>query len=267
MYFHIDESGNTGNNLFDPNQPQLSYGVLSSTTNVDALGEPIYRRLLKELKVDSLHANELGIGGITRIAPQLIRLQKKMRFDFDYYFIHKPSYALVIFFDAVFDAGLNEAVKWDLYWTPLRFPMILKLSVLFDDDLLKEAWALCTHKKIQTQEKRVVALLQEVLNRAESSELDARSKELIGDSLRFGIKNPLSLDFGVNDQKLLSPNSVCFQFVMSSIAMRLNQKGKKDAASIVVDRQTQFNQSQIGTHYNFKRIEEGLKASSAEDRR
>lgn len=42
-----------------------------------------------------------------------------MEFDFDYYFIEKPDYALVLFFDAVFDAGLNEAVKWDVYWTPM----------------------------------------------------------------------------------------------------------------------------------------------------
>lgn len=44
-----------------------------------------------------------------------------MQFDFDYYFIEKPDYVLVLLFDAVFDAGLNEAVKWDVYWTPLRY--------------------------------------------------------------------------------------------------------------------------------------------------
>ena len=26
MFFHIDEAGNTGMNLFDRNQPRLSYG-------------------------------------------------------------------------------------------------------------------------------------------------------------------------------------------------------------------------------------------------
>ncbi len=35
MYFYIDESGNSGNNLFDRSQPVLSYGVLSSEVNVD----------------------------------------------------------------------------------------------------------------------------------------------------------------------------------------------------------------------------------------
>jgi len=30
MFFYVDESGHTGTNLFDPNQPVLYYGVLSS---------------------------------------------------------------------------------------------------------------------------------------------------------------------------------------------------------------------------------------------
>jgi hypothetical protein len=36
MFLHIDEPGNSGNNLFDQNQPVLSYGALSSRWDVDA---------------------------------------------------------------------------------------------------------------------------------------------------------------------------------------------------------------------------------------
>jgi len=35
MYFYIDESGHTGPNLFDPNQPVLYYGVVSSAVDLD----------------------------------------------------------------------------------------------------------------------------------------------------------------------------------------------------------------------------------------
>lgn len=62
MFFNIDESGNTGNNLFDPNQPQLSYGLISSKINVDVLGQPYHKRMLKTLGVNCLHANALGVG-------------------------------------------------------------------------------------------------------------------------------------------------------------------------------------------------------------
>ncbi len=37
MYFYVDESGHTGTNLFDDDQPILYYGVLSSELDVDDL--------------------------------------------------------------------------------------------------------------------------------------------------------------------------------------------------------------------------------------
>ena len=267
MFFHIDESGNTGNNLFDENQPILSYGVLSSTTNVDVLGKSLHKKMLEELSVDSLHANELGVGKLTQISGLLYALQKRMCFDFDYYFIHKPTFALTMFFDAVFDAGLNEAVKWDTYWTPLRYPVISRLATLFDEDLLKESWDLCKHKRIETQENRIVALLREVTYRTQHSNFDDRSKELIINALRYGIVYPLKLDFGARDQKLISPNSVCFQFVISSIAMRLKKKNKKEALGITVDIQGEFNKSQMETYFYTQKISDGLKNYSDKERR
>ncbi|MCG8317096.1 MAG: hypothetical protein MI976_28080 [Pseudomonadales bacterium] len=65
MFFHIDESGNTGNNLFDENQPILSYGLLSSRTNVDILGTKLHRRILNKIGDDCLHANVLGVEKLT----------------------------------------------------------------------------------------------------------------------------------------------------------------------------------------------------------
>jgi uncharacterized protein DUF3800 len=266
MFFHIDESGNTGNNLFDANQPRLSYGLLSSKTNVDALGQTLHRKMLKAVDQPTLHANLLGVDRLTRIAPLLIELQEKMKFDFDYYFIDKPAYALVLLFDAIFDAGLNEAVKWDIYWTPLRFLVIHKLGTLVDDDLLKEGWRLCTHRRIDTQATAIVALLNELKARALASNLDPRSKEILCDAFSFGIIHPLSLDFGTGDDKIISPNAVAFQFVVSAMARRLRNKGLKDATSIIVDQQTQFNRAQIGTHHHQKLIAESMKRTSAEER-
>lgn len=266
MFYHVDESGNTGNNLFDPNQPRLSYGVLSSATNVDVRCVEIHRRIEQTIGDDIIHANVLGIERLRKIVPELLSIQDKMKFDFDYYFIDKTAYALVVFFDAVFDAGLNEAVKWDVYWTPMRYLMIHKLSALFDEDLLKESWRLCTIKKIEKHEDDIVRLLSEVKKRAEVEPLDERSRELIVDALNFGISRPLSLDFGFPDQKLISPNAVGFQFVVSSIARRTRKKGRKKVSSIVVDRQTQFNKAQIGTHYNLSRIAEGIKSAPHKDK-
>jgi Protein of unknown function (DUF3800) len=269
MYFHIDESGNTGNNLFDPNQQQLSYGVLSSKKNVDVLGKPFHLRMLKELGETEIHANELGVRKLTKISELLYKLQIRMKFDFDYFYIVKPDFALVCFFEAVFDQGLNEAVKWDTYWTPFRYPMILNLSTLFDEALLKESWRLCKHKRIHTQKNSIIKLLKALSGRAAKSALDDRSKELIRDALNYGIAYPLKLDFGISDERMLSPNTIGFQFVVSCMGRRLkkgsrNRKKKKEAANITVDEQTQFNKYQIKTHKMKLLVAEGMKGANKE---
>jgi len=267
MYFHIDESGNTGNNLFDTNQKRLSYGLLSSRRNVDALGQQMHRKMLGIVGADVLHANDLGVEKLTLIAPLLVDLQEKMKFDFDYYFIDKPTYGLVLLFDAVFDAGLNPAVKWDSYWTPLRFVLIHKLGSILDEPLLREAWRLCIHKQIAREGQAIVDLLTELKGRVHVSNLDERSKEIMIDAFAFGIANPLELDFGTFDQKIISPNAVCFQFVVSAMGTRLRKKGVKEARSIIVDRQAEFNRAQIGTHYHQKLVADGLKNASPLDRK
>ncbi|ANQ25001.1 hypothetical protein BA894_00390 [Vibrio natriegens] len=259
MFFHIDESGNTGNNLFDANQPVLSYGVLSCQTNVDALCCGLHKQILDLIDDDQIHANVLGIGGLVNIAPLLIQIQQRMKFDFDYYFIHKPTFAVVTFFDAVFDAGLNQAVKWDWYWTPLRYLLIENLTQLLDDRLLRESWRLCTVKRIEKHEQDIVALLKEIRDRAKQSPIDERRKEVIIDALDYGITNPLELDFSFPDQKMLSPNVIAFQFVASAIARKVRRKKRKRASSILVDRQSQFNKAQAETHKRQALIAEGIR--------
>ena len=267
MFFHVDESGNTGNNLFDTSQPTLSYGVLSSLLNVDALAPAAHAAMLRTLGVNALHANQLGVAGLTDIAPALVQLQKKFKFRFDYYYIHKPTYALVILFDAIFDAGLNPAVKWEMYWTPMRFPAIYNLSLICDQGILELAWPLCIAKDVDKRSDEIIALLTELQQRTKASTLDKRTKELFDAAFRYGIANPQSLDFGVVDQKMISPNAVGFQFVLSSMARRLRAAKRKDALSIKVDRQTEFNRSQAGTHYAQSRISEGLAKITGDERR
>ena len=126
MFFFIDESGNTGNNLFDASQPLLCYGTLSSRLNPDVLGKRDHAAMLRELGVTCLHANELGLSRLTKVAPVLIRLQKRFDFRFDYFYIHKRTYALSMLFEAIFDYERNRALKWEKDRAPLALPVFSK---------------------------------------------------------------------------------------------------------------------------------------------
>jgi hypothetical protein len=266
-FFYIDESGNTGHNLFDPHQTVLSYGLLSSKTNVDVLGEHIHEKMLQRLSVDALHANELGNGKLTEIASLFGELQAKMRFDFDYFFIEKQAFALSIFFEAVFDAGLNEAVPWHSYSTPLRFALLLNLVPIIDEELLRRAWKLCSTKKPDKHADEIVKLLTELRERTQQAELDSRTKEVFADAFSFGIAHPLELDFGSPSQNYISPNIICLQYVLDAMGRRIKKSRKKRATRIVIDQQAQFNKSQLEQHYLQRKMAQGLASASEAERR
>lgn len=244
MYFFVDESGHTGANLFDENQPILYYGVLSAKTNIDVLAEPTVRMARRVRGVERLHASELGLGGLVQISKYLAEVQKKYQPRFDIYRVAKADHAIICFFDQVFDQGMNPTMTWFGYWTPLRYMLLVKLASLFDEDLAKRAWKARIDTNDATAEAELVHVCRALLPRL--SELpDARSRQLIGDSLRWTINNPGELHYNCKSAKevlTVTPNLIGFQTVMHGIALRL--KSPKAFASITVDQQSQFNKAQ-----------------------
>jgi hypothetical protein len=244
MYFFVDESGHTGTNLFDENQPVLSYGVLSAKINLDVLAQPKVKKARSKLGVKRLHANELGFGGLIQIIDELAAIQKKYSPRFDLYRVAKPDHAIICFFDQVFDQGMNPAVGWIGYWTPMRYVYLAKLASLFDEDLAKRAW----EARIQINDAKAEASLklicEELLGRVEVLP-DERSRQVIGDALRWAKDNPEKLHYNCKSKKeilAVTPNIIGFQFVMHGIATRT--KNPDHARKIVIDRQSQFNKAQ-----------------------
>lgn len=245
MYFYVDESGHTGLNLFDNTQPYLFYGVLSSRMNLDVLADEHLNKLRSKLGVDRLHAAELGNVRLVEIQRELTFLKKNFDLKFDFYCIAKADHALISFFDQTFDQGMNPALPWSVYWTPMRYVLLIKLSYLFDEELLKKAWEARITINNARAESLLLEVCGEIINRVGILP-DARSRELITDGLKWVINNPSKIGYNVDTRKdslQISPNLIGFQSVMHGIASRL-KKTKAKAAAIIVDRQSQFNVAQ-----------------------
>lgn len=245
MYFYVDESGHTGANLFDDAQPLLYYGVLSSKLNVDLVAEAGVARLRAQLGVDRLHANVLGNGPLVTIARDLLRIQKQLDFRFDIYRVAKPDHAIICFFDQVFDQGLNPAMTWTGYWTPLRYVLLLKVASLFDEDLAKRAWAARIDVDDDAAQKSLKEVCRILIARLDQLP-DARSQQLMGDALSWVVSNPTEIGYNVADKKSIlqiTPNVIGFQSVMHGIAGRI-KSSTRQALKIVVDQQSQFNKAQ-----------------------
>lgn len=245
MYFYVDESGHTGLNLFDEDQPILYYGVLSSPVDLNVHARVPVERLRSQLGVERLHANELGVDRLTSICTQLDTIQRKNKIRFDIYSIRKEDHAAISFFDQVFDAGLNKAVPWDWYWTPLRYILLLEVASLFDVPTLKRSWEARVERDADKANEILEDVLQQLLSRIHYIS-DPRSREIINDALRWASRYPEEIHYNIYTKKSLlqiSPNLIGFQSVLHGIAFRLEKDGGK-ALSIVVDQQSQFNKAQ-----------------------
>ena len=256
MFFYVDESGNTGANLFDSNQPSLYYGVLSSIKDLEVHAKMQLVEARNYFKVERLHANEMGNKGLVYILPHLLKIQSMYEITFDIYRVAKADHALICFFDQTFDPGLNPAVTWTGYWTPLRYIFLLKVASLFDEDTLKQAWAARIDLNDESAEAIFVDVCRIIRSRVDMLP-DARSRQVIGDALLWAEKQPKKIRYNVkrkSDLLQITPNIIGFQSVMLGIAVRL-KKDLGEASRIVVDQQLQFNKAQqtLSQHFALMR--------------
>lgn len=256
MFFYIDESGNSGNNLFDENQPVLYYATLYSPINLNKNNKLIQeiRNLRINFQVDRLHAKDIGYEKLSKISGILENLLIQYQIELKFHFIVKRDYIIIKFFDQIFDCGVNNAVPDYWYWTGLRHILLLKIFDLFsftDDEILKKVWNALSEKNDSKSNAILVEICQTLLEQV-SKIPDNRVQEIISSSLRWAKDNPteilfnsMSKKFGHNISlnKQASPNIVIFQSVLLGIAEILKQKNEM-ADGIIVDVQTEFNNAQ-----------------------
>ena len=245
VYFYVDESGHTGPNLFDPAQPVLYYGVLSSARNVDTLALPDLLRLRNALGIERVHASELQAEQFELVGSSLWSLQKRLDLRFDIYEVHKRDHAVIAFFDQIFDCHMNPAVAWHHYWTPMRYFLLLNLATLFDEPLAKKAWEARISLDAAAAAPAVGEICRTLVDRLPGLS-DGRVRSVLSEALRWASDHPAALSYNAGSSaaaKSIMPNVIGFQSVMFRIAARVRAL-KPNKVSITVDRQSQFNPGQ-----------------------
>src|SRR5688500_6555361 len=115
MYAYIDETGNTGNNLFDSEQPIFMSAALITKTNFDAIHHRKIRKISRNTGNDIIHANKLGTIKINIIAEDILKILKMADARFYMAKVDKITLALTKLIDTIFDSGENLAVPWHVY--------------------------------------------------------------------------------------------------------------------------------------------------------
>jgi len=233
-FSYTDESGNSGQNLFDPAQETFWTGTLIAFADVDTKYRTVQRELLGTVNMAELHGAELGFGRIETIAERLIVFIREKKFRFSFVRVHKPHLAATKMFDLVFDSGHNPAVPNLAYGVrQLRLINLLHFVQLLTEEDLREFWGL-----FQAQDAgRLGVLLSRVRDRASAAPYDARSLQILNDVLGWASEHPEAVldPFGESD----SPNFVAFAALFQHLHFFHEEEGHV-IGCFVHDEQDQF---------------------------
>ncbi len=130
---YSDETGNSGNNLFDPGQPYFWTGTLVCEGDVDREGAKLHATCLQLSGQSELHGNKLGLSGIEKIAPILQELLSKVKAHYLFTSIDKHHLAATKFFDVLMDSGVNHAISNLQYaYRTLRLSLAVQFIQMVD---------------------------------------------------------------------------------------------------------------------------------------
>lgn len=242
MYAYIDESGHTGSNLLDADQPVYhSVGVMS-LEDIDQKYEKLFSDYARKCGFEYLHAAEMGMSRLQRFLPILTKRIRRDTVRFFIGSIDKKWFIVCKLFDFLFDPIENRAAYEHVFnqWH-LRQLMLINFACLIDEEVLSEIWGAIMEKNIDKSVAQFVAVLRK-LHAKLPLHPDKRTKEICAETLNWAENNPTELGIRFKGKKQLlmhTPNVAMFVPLMQSIEIQ-SQYWKSPVRRIIHDRQAQF---------------------------
>lgn len=254
MYAYIDETGNTGPNIFDPEQPIFMTAALITKTNFDLVHKNDIARIAKKIGETELHANIVGIERIEDIASDLLALFKRCDARFFVSRIEKRYLAATKFVDTLFDSYENKAVPWHVYnMRPMRLMLVFKVASILTEDTAQKFWSSILEKRERKAYEMFLESLQELKGNIHELR-DQRSRQLITDAIDWATQNPESIYIHTSSKAARLghlPNLAVFPNLLDGIEQR-SKLWKRKVVEIVHDRQSQFQGTLRDWHELYK---------------
>lgn len=257
MHAYIDESGNTGFNLFDPAQPFFQNVAMSSLVDFDEVFQNRVQKLADRIGVAHLHGNELGVDGVEQVAADIAELIEFSQVKFYFAAVNKRDVAAIKSYDAIFDPGENPAAPIFSYGIrSLKFVLLFKFLHLLDEEDIRLFWDAMTSNPSPAAEEKATLAIENALQRIDSLP-DARSRQLVGDTLSWAREYIGTFSIWTPSKKLRYghlPNLFTFPRLVASIsetAKRWDSRTEK----IIHDQQSQFGQTLREWQALFERAE------------
>jgi hypothetical protein len=248
---YTDESGNSGTNLFDADQPIFWTGTLVTPVNLEVVAKLVIAECLAGVNHNELHGNALGLSGIEKIAVKLVELFVKTESRFLFTAIEKEHFAATKFADTLLDSGTNHAMSLVQYGPPAaRLPLALQLIQLLTHDDLVKWWRAFEKDDDVAFAKMMSRPLLRLEEFHRSGLYHDRTAQLLRDALTWGIAHPQKLLEG-GMHALDSPNVVALTLIISMLH-DLNEDCGARVRTFIHDEQNQFIKYLKLVHARFK---------------
>ncbi len=250
IYVYVDESGNTGKNIFDPSQPDYLAGALISKGDFDLRHTDRIKAIAAKIGATAIHGNELGLNKLETIAPNLHELLHSAGTHFFVSRVEKKYLLATKMFDVLFDSGENAAVAWHHYnFKALKIILAFKLGHIIDHNIAREFWSILLMVREDDARKALPPLCEALKLRLDLLP-DQRSREILAEGLDWLVKHPECVQFAT-EQKLAKkghfPNLVAFANLLEGL-QHLSQLWKKKVARITHDEQNEFGRALESWH-------------------
>jgi hypothetical protein len=235
MFAYTDESGNTGVNIFDEQQPIFWTGTLISPVDLDRVGTLQHTAWCRSLGVKELHAADLRLPRIEKISGELSEFLETHDSRFIFTRIEKRHLAITKFADTLLDSGVNKAVSNIHYANKFfRLAMTLNLSRCFSERSAREFWDIYR----AGDSKRFCSLLRRVKENVRHRIRDRRMRTLLLDAICWALLHPAPLLESTRTE-MDAPNIVAFSSLMNATHKLAEGSGSK-IERFVHDEQNQF---------------------------
>jgi len=218
MFLYYDESGNSGANLLDKEQPFFCSATIFSQKDLESKEfQEFHNSLLSKIELSEIHMNELNPKNRILILKALLKFIEDNNIDIFFSILDKKFTLKMAFFDFFFDSYLNPLVNPIEYEIrENRLPYALYISELLNDNNLIVFSKIITDNFKQNQKESQVKKLSILIRniRKNLRFKDTKIKEV----LRYVEKNSsIFLEYNLKHKKQLLPNSMdlvsIFQFI------------------------------------------------------
>jgi Protein of unknown function (DUF3800) len=249
MLAWTDESGNTGQNLFDKDQPYFWTGTLLCDVDLDMEASQKHKAWLAKLGVTELHGSALRVERIDKIAESLRVCLERFRTRFIFTKIDKLYHAKTTLALFLFDPEVNSAVD-PFTQVPAMLRRLIYCTLRFlTPRAVKQFWSAYEKK----DPEQFAQSISSILLRVQKCPPSFQEQDALLSALEWAFTHPNEILRWKRD-RTDSPNVFALQLIVAAIHRHIDLE-EVQITSFIHDTQSQFGNALTSIFENYKNIQ------------